>query len=272
MGRAWSQGGIRFVTLQGLRGIEERRGVPPAEHLASLVLQAQRLLRGVGMELCAVARTWLYLDRILEWYGELNQVRSSLYDRLGLGFDGAGRVPRYPASTGVGARGHGDAICTMDLLAVDGDGAPPVRLLSSPVQPEPWRYGSAFSRGAVVELPRARVLHVSGTAAIDAQGRTVAPGDARAQIRWTLEAVERLLAPEGAGLQDICAATAFVKHASDARLFLEEVASRGLEPLPAVCVVADLCREDLLFELDAEVVVAAAPSPSRPLVTSAAIV
>ena len=29
-------------------------------------------------------------------------------------------------------------------------------------------------------------------------------------------------------------------------------AERGLEDLPAVCVVADVCRDELLFEMDAE--------------------
>jgi hypothetical protein len=28
--------------------------------------------------------------------------------------------------------------------------------------------------------------------------------------------------------------------------------ARGLDPFPAVCVVTDICREELLFEIDAE--------------------
>ena len=32
-----------------------------------------------------------------------------------------------------------------------------------------------------------------------------------------------------------------------------QAASRGLDDFPGVCVVADVCREELLFEIDAEV-------------------
>jgi hypothetical protein len=32
-------------------------------------------------------------------------------------------------------------------------------------------------------------------------------------------------------------------------------ASRGLDDFPYVCVVGDVCREELLFEIDAEAVV-----------------
>ena len=32
-------------------------------------------------------------------------------------------------------------------------------------------------------------------------------------------------------------------------------ADRGLSDFPTVCVVADVCREELLFEIDAEAVV-----------------
>jgi hypothetical protein len=31
--------------------------------------------------------------------------------------------------------------------------------------------------------------------------------------------------------------------------------ARGLDNFPCVCVVADVCREELLFEMDAEAVV-----------------
>jgi hypothetical protein len=39
--------------------------------------------------------------------------------------------------------------------------------------------------------------------------------------------------------------------------------ARGLEELPAVCVVADVCREELLFEIDAEAVVKTGFKDSR---------
>jgi len=63
--------------------------------------------------------------------------------------------------------------------------------------------------------------------------------------------MDSLLRQEGAGLADICAATVFVKRPEYAEVFCEMAAERGLEDFPAVCVVADVCREELLFEIDA---------------------
>jgi hypothetical protein len=37
-------------------------------------------------------------------------------------------------------------------------------------------------------------------------------------------------------------------------VFRDVAATRGLDPFPGVTVVADICRSELLFEIDAEVV------------------
>jgi hypothetical protein len=69
--------------------------------------------------------------------------------------------------------------------------------------------------------------------------------------------VASLLAQEQAEPRDIAAATLFVKHADHADTVRDVLAQLGLERLPAVCVVADVCRDELLFEIDAEVVLPA---------------
>jgi hypothetical protein len=48
----------------------------------------------------------------------------------------------------------------------------------------------------------------------------------------------------------------FVKLPEYAAIFQEIAMERGLDGFPAVCVVADVCREELLFEIDAEALVA----------------
>jgi enamine deaminase RidA (YjgF/YER057c/UK114 family) len=78
------------------------------------------------------------------------------------------------------------------------------------------------------------------------------PGDIRSQISCTFDKIEALLNQEGAGLRDIAAATVFVKYPEYAPVFWKMAAARGLADFPAVCVVADVCREELLFEIDAE--------------------
>jgi enamine deaminase RidA (YjgF/YER057c/UK114 family) len=101
----------------------------------------------------------------------------------------------------------------------------------------------------------ADIIEVSGTAAIDEHGISLYPGDIRAQIDCTFDKVQTLLAQEGAELKDICSATVFVKQPEFAKIFYEMSAARGLENFPCVCIVADVCREELLFEMDAEAVV-----------------
>jgi enamine deaminase RidA (YjgF/YER057c/UK114 family) len=105
----------------------------------------------------------------------------------------------------------------------------------------------------LVRTPGLALVQVSGTAAIDEAGQSMHPGDATAQIESTLGKVEALLHTCGADLSHVCAATAFVKHPEYAAAFDDALRRRGLDDFPAVCVVADICRDELLFELDAEV-------------------
>jgi enamine deaminase RidA (YjgF/YER057c/UK114 family) len=97
------------------------------------------------------------------------------------------------------------------------------------------------------------LIELSGTAAIDETGKSLYPEDIHAQVECTLDKIETLLDQEGATLEDIRAATVFVKHPQYASVFREIAAARGLENFPGICVVADICRDELLFEMDAEV-------------------
>jgi enamine deaminase RidA (YjgF/YER057c/UK114 family) len=135
----------------------------------------------------------------------------------------------------------------------EGVSKPLARRLINPCQAEAFHYYSAFSRGVLIEEPDVSIIQVSGTAAIDEHGASIYPGDVRSQIACTFEKIESLVSPEGASLTDICAATVFVKRPEYAEVFREVAALRGLKELPYVCVVADICREELLFEMDAEV-------------------
>jgi enamine deaminase RidA (YjgF/YER057c/UK114 family) len=132
---------------------------------------------------------------------------------------------------------------------------PSIRRLTNPLQLDAFRYGSAFARASVVRNGTTDLIEVSGTAAIDEHGVSLYPGDIRAQVDCTLNTMQTLLAQENAELKDICSATVFVKHGEHAENFREIAAARGLDDFPYVCVVADVCREELLFEIDAEAVV-----------------
>lgn len=256
-GRVWQAGDATFVVLQGLQGLPEHPGEDgrPADQARRTMERAQRLLQANGLSYRHTARTWFYLSNILQWYTEFNQVRTAKYRDFGILSPTGENLGRLPASTGILADCTGGAACTLDLLAVADTHAASVEFLRNPRQQEAFRYGSAFSRCAVIHGAAEDLVEISGTAAIDEQGRSLHPGDIRAQVRCTLDKVAALIEPAGASLHGICAATIFLKRGNSAGTVREVLAEMGLERLPAVWVEADVCRDELLFEIDAEAVV-----------------
>jgi enamine deaminase RidA (YjgF/YER057c/UK114 family) len=240
-----------------------RLAAGPAEEAAAAIDAAEDLLARDGFCFRDVARTWFYLRDILDWYGPFNAVRNAAFRRMGLmGPGGGGQIP---ASTGIEGRNARGGWCTLDLLALrPGDGGRlQVRRLHNRKQNEATEYGSAFARATEVVLGDARYVFVSGTASIDDHGRTVHAGDFETQARYTLEAVQSLLEGAGARLADVGQATAFLANPCDGRSFERIVERSEIRDAPLVTTVADVCRGDLLFELDATAVVPLRPGVRR---------
>jgi enamine deaminase RidA (YjgF/YER057c/UK114 family) len=237
------------------RRVSGRLAVGPAEDAVATLDAAEELLAREGLSFRDVARTWFYLRDILDWYGPFNAVRNAAFRRMGL--MGPGGDGMIPASTGIEGRNPRGGWCTLDLLALQtkNGGRAPMERLHSRKQNEATEYGSAFARAMEVVLGDARYIFVSGTASIDDHGTTVHVGDFERQTEYTLEAVESLLEGAGAGLRDVAQATAFLKNPCDARAFERVVERSSLKDAPLVTTVADVCREDLLFEIDAVAVV-----------------
>jgi enamine deaminase RidA (YjgF/YER057c/UK114 family) len=260
-GRAWRTGDGTFTVLQDLRGLRDDPASDnsPACQARRAIELADRLLRDSGAGYRDTVRTWFYLSDILAWYSDFNRIRNAKYGEFGLMPAERQSGSRLPASTGIRADLPRGTACALDLLAVSGHGSarPMVSSLSNPHQDEAFRYGSAFARGTAVQGRNESLVEISGTAAIDEAGRSLYPGDVRAQVRCTLDKVASLIAQTGASLEDICAATIFVKHGADLPAVREVLADLGLQGLPAVYMEADVCRDELLFEIDAEAVVPA---------------
>lgn len=228
----------------------------PADETREALLLADEMLRSRDWSFADVRRTWFYLDDILAWYDDFNQARNEVFESFGF-FDGS-PTSVIPASTGIrgrNARGHR---CTFDLFATQ---PLPGRELSierlrNPLQNEAPEYGSSFSRGLNIGTDRCRYFLVSGTASIDEYGNTIHPDDFDCQARRTLDNIESLLASGGAVFDDICQASAFVKRPEDVERLHRILKVRGLGNLPLVCTIEDVCRDDLLVELDATAVIA----------------
>lgn len=257
-GRGWLRAGAKFLVLQSVHGLQEGAAADAdrGSQARGMLERTSKILRSQGAAYGDIVQTWIYLSAILEWYDEFNQARNVEYRKLGLiserpGVAGVEKLP-LPASTGIEGDNPLGAASVMDLLAIVGEAGvrPEVTYLSNVKQTEAFAYGSAFSRGACIREPDVTHIQVSGTAAINEQGQSLFPGDVRAQIVQTIETVEALIAQQGATLHDICEATVFLKRPEDASVYQQVIAERGLADMPAVCVIGDVCRAELLFEMD----------------------
>ncbi len=240
-GRIVQAGAVRYLTGCNLQGTCRDSAVCQTR---TMLGRAEELLAQAGGSLTDIARTWMWLGGILDWYEQFNSVRNEFYGTRGLlQVDGTGTLP---ASTGIGIGPAGPRSCAMDFCATLG-GSGPRFLLGSSRQGPASKYGSAFSRAAVAETPAGRTVYVSGTAAIDAAGRTTHVGDARGQIADTIENVRAVLRDASVSEQDIVQAIVYCKDGQVERIFRHEY---GDLPMPYVLTIADVCRENLLFEIE----------------------
>jgi enamine deaminase RidA (YjgF/YER057c/UK114 family) len=238
------------------RAVPGRGQLDAGAETEAVLAVAEAIVSAEGWSFHDVIRTWFYLRDILSWYDEFNRVRNVAFHRLGL--LGTSRPVPIPASTGIEGTNALGGHCTLDVLAVRGrDGARLRRgQLENRRQNEATEYGSAFARGTYVDLGTLRYVFVSGTACIDDHGRSLHDGDFAAQTRHTFEAIEALLDGTGAGLRDFRQATGFVKRREDVPTWQRMAQESGFAAIPSLGVLADVCRPELLFELDGIAVVA----------------
>jgi enamine deaminase RidA (YjgF/YER057c/UK114 family) len=227
-----------------------RSGVGAPEQAMRTFGNLQTTLARLGMTMKDVARTWFYLDDILSWYGDFNHARNQFFERSEL------RPGSVPASTGVSGRNPAGSALVASAWAVKArdpkSGA--VQVVPSPLQCAAPSYGSAFSRAVEINSEGFRHLLVSGTASIAPDGRTAHAGDVSSRIELSMRVVGAILESRRMSFSDAIRATAYFKSPKDAAMFMEWLARRGLETMPVVCAVCDICRDDLLFEIELDAV------------------
>ena len=101
------------------------------------------------------------------------------------------------------------------------------------------------------------VITVAGTAPLDAEGRTVAPGDAEAQSRRCFEIVARALEDLGARLSDVVRTRIMLTRIEDwervARVHGEFF--RDVRPANTVVQVVSFIDPEWLVEVEADAIV-----------------
>ncbi len=263
--------GIRWTLCGGIRGTADAIGPYAEASTAFASAREQLALAGVGFE--QVVRTWIYVNQITagepgrQRYQELNRARTDFYRGLQFG----ARLRRteapaavYPASTGIGTSGTHLA---MTCLALESD-RPDVFIqpLENPRQKPACTYEAGYSpqspkfaRGMAVVQGHFVSTLVSGTASI-VDSRTVFPGDVVRQTVQTLDNIEHLIGPENFARHGLAGAGATLKDVAKLRVYVKctedyercrEVVEQRLPKVPAIYLHADVCRPDLLLEIEA---------------------
>jgi 2-iminobutanoate/2-iminopropanoate deaminase len=141
------------------------------------------------------------------------------------------------------------------------------RIRKSPIENkrvlnEAYDYPSkvSFVRGMRVDLGSAVMLFISGTASVDEAGRSIHPGDVRAQAKRAFTNIGALLESEGADWHDIVRTTCYLADFRDYDAFNEVrnafYEDEDLHPVPAsTCIEARICRPELLVEIEAIAVI-----------------
>ena len=232
--------------------------------------QIRRLLGSVSIPFDQVIRTWLYLGGIVEGdgprqrYRELNRARDDFYREIPFRrFAGARPQTGYPASTGIGIEGRGIMMSGI-ALATDREDVI-ARPLENPRQTAAYNYAlrysaqsPKFSRAMALSCGSDAIIFISGTASItDSASRH--EEDAVAQVHQTLDNIAALLGEDnlsnhglpglGTTLDGLTAARVYIKRPAD-YAGVRAVCERRLGELPTVYAVANVCRPELLVEIE----------------------
>lgn len=228
------------------------------------------ILAQEGFGFVDIVRQWNYIGDILEQeigplgliqnYQEFNEERAEWYLQNGLSQD-------FPAATGIGTMGGGVRI---EIVALKSRQQIQVASLSSNLQEDAHRYpdsalvGSVkknppmFERGKMVLHPRGGHIWISGTAAI--RGDKSVQGTALDQLKVACENIHQLIRQDhlsewavdpGRKAVNPVYVRGYVKHLSDGKAVLRYLEQEF--PGAAIHVFqADICRDDLLVETEAE--------------------
>jgi enamine deaminase RidA (YjgF/YER057c/UK114 family) len=218
-----------------------------AEQTKETLQKMEEALAQGGFSFGDVVRTWFYLDNLLSWYGDFNQVRTSAYSQIRF------RTGSLPASTGISARNPNGAALTAAAWAVQPlNSSVHIEEVASPLQCPAPAYGSSFSRAMEISSAYGHRLFVSGTASIAPDGQTLWKGDVNKQVNQTMKVVGSILHARGFSFLDMTRATAYFKRQADIQAFKEWCAEHDLSGLPVVLANCGICRDALLFELEAD--------------------
>jgi enamine deaminase RidA (YjgF/YER057c/UK114 family) len=244
------------------RGVEVRRlfHVISSPRGATFVAQASAALdevadalRLAGMEPRHLLRTWYFLNDIKRNYAALNAARDAFFDRW--------NVTEYPASTGIGAvLPKGTQLAVMFEAVRRGD-ENPAASYDSGYQCAPVTYGPRFVRANTLAVNGCRIVNISGISSIDQAGASICSRDEARIVDYVMRSFAELLRSADMAFEDICSSYVYMKSEPVRRAF-EQHLSRCELDFPRLSNMVDICRPDLVFEIEARAIKPEAGSPA----------
>ncbi|WP_372950590.1 hypothetical protein [Mariniphaga sp.] len=228
----------------------------------------ENLLKRAGIKFHSVIRQWNYMENITDFdgdnqrYQDFNNVRAGFYAEH---FKKNG----FPAATGIGMNRGGVIIEFVALDAAEAVSLP----LDNPEQIAAHDYSKnvlvgnelinkstpKFERARYLELFGKKQVFISGTASIRGE-KTVGIGDPAKQTKITIQNMQRLYSPEILSLLSENSlrpvyghARVYVKNRKDFAA-IKKTFKSYYGNLPVVYIIADICREDLLVEIEGKVI------------------
>jgi enamine deaminase RidA (YjgF/YER057c/UK114 family) len=267
---------LRWIHIAGVVAPEPT--IDAYGQAAALFAELTKRLALCGASFRDIPRIWLYQGGItrnesslaspalVQRYQEMNRARTDYFEEMqGWGLmntDDKGHVI-YPASTGIGMAGRGLTLSCLGLQTQRSD----VRLiaLENPQQTSAFDYAHRFSakspkfsRAMAIAIGDYLTTWISGTASI-LNSETVHAGDIERQTHQTIDNIQRLIAAEnfarhgangaGAELSDLAKVRVYVKHLEDFEK-CRAICHQRLGDLPTIYARADVCRSDLLVEIE----------------------
>jgi chorismate lyase/3-hydroxybenzoate synthase len=207
-------------------------------------------------------RAWNYLSRINEGEGDAERYRQFTVGRHRALAEAFAGTPEFdsllPAATGIGMRGaSGLTVCFFAART-------PGIQVENPRQVSAFRYprdygprSPSFSRATLYQWAGRSTLFVSGTASIVGHA-TLHPGNAVAQFEETLANLDALVrnatrehSPASAHAFTPKSFKLYVRDPQHLHTLGYRWRSALAEHAPTVVLVGDLCRSDLLIEVEA---------------------
>jgi enamine deaminase RidA (YjgF/YER057c/UK114 family) len=205
-----------------------------------------------------IIRIWNYLPEInrevggLERYRLFNEARQRAFKSFRGHVNG-----NVPAACALGSPPGGSLVVYFLAAAHEGTAIESPRQI--PAYDYPPQYGAfspTFSRATLTRAPAQPMLFVSGTASIVGH-RTVHAGNVLAQTRETLLNIRALVAEANRIAGGLLFAAeqlkykVYLRHPGDMPIVVDEL-RQALQPAaPIVYLNADVCRADLLVEIEA---------------------